>query len=251
MSHDHPSAPDFRFKLDRHTPVFVCVHVLDGGLPIVHVSHDSDGDWQFLCGADHRNAGAAQAKILCLEHVVARDPSVNALAGMCTSHTATRTSPDAEWQIEDRTLDSIREVIAEFGWWVGLIESEGDEPAFAYTVGLWETLKHPEIIIFGLKQESMHAILNGCGDLIRKGGRFEDGAQSADVLDGYGVRFRRLAAADYARYLGCGCRYYGGNWFPAVQCVWPGKSGKFPGDEGAEEFLAEMQPLLGSPNSNS
>jgi hypothetical protein len=164
---------------------------------------------------------------------------------MCTSHSATRASPDAEWEVVDETLDDIRRIIAEYGWWVGMIPGDDDGPAFAYTVGLWETLKHPEIIILGLKLQSMHGILNGCGEMIRKGARFEDGVQVADVISSYDVRFRRLAQRDYAKYLGYGCRHYGGDWFPAVQCVWPDRNGKFPGDEGVAEFMADAQPLLG------
>jgi hypothetical protein len=234
MSHDHPSAPDFRFALDRHAAVLVCTHVWDDGLPIVTVSHDADGGWQFLCDADHTECSASEAKLVCLEHVIARDPSVNAVAGMCSDHTATRSSPEAVWQFEDEVPANIRRVIAEEGWWVGLIASNDEGPSFAYTVGLWETLKHPEIIVFGLKLESMHTILNRCGELIRKGARFEDGSQTGDVLRGYDVRFRRLAAADYTKYLGYACNHYGGTWFPAVQCQWPDKDGKFPPDEGAQ-----------------
>lgn len=78
--------------------------------------------------------------MLCLEHVVARDPSVNEVAGMCTDHAAHRPSPDAHWTIEDETPGNIRRVIAECGWWVGLIASDEGEPSFAYTIGLWETL---------------------------------------------------------------------------------------------------------------
>jgi hypothetical protein len=245
MSHNHPTARDFRFDLDRHTGVLVCTHVLDEGLPIARVSHDRDGDWQFLCAGDQSECTASEARSLCLEHVVDRDPSVNALAGMCRSHTATRASPDAEWQIEDETPAEIRRVITEFGWWVGLIGADADEPTFGYTIGLWETLKHPEIIIFGLKLDTMHGVLNACGDLVRKGARFEDGGQTADVLEGYDVRFRHLAAKDYARYLGYACRHYGGDWFPAVQCLWPDQHGKFPGEPGVADFMASAQPVLG------
>ena len=100
-------------------------------------------------------------------------------------------------------------------------------------------------IILGLKLESMHGILNGCGDLRRKGARFEDGVRTPEVVAGYEVLFRRLAARDYARYLGYACGHYGGDWFPAVQCVWPYKNGKFPRDEGVAEFMAKAQPVLG------
>jgi hypothetical protein len=143
------------------------------------------------------------------------------------------------------TLENIRRVIAEFGWWVGLIDGADEGPAFAYTVGLHETFRHPESIIFGLPLQSMHAILNNCGELIRGGSRFEAGAASPEVLEGYQVRFRAVTAAEsYDEYLGYGCRHYGSRDFPVLQCVWPDTSHKFPGETGAASFLAEAEPLL-------
>jgi hypothetical protein len=244
MDHDHPSAEDFRFSADRHTGVFTCRHVWANGRPILRVSHDAEGDWQFLCDEDHTDA-AADCLLVCLEHIVSRDPSVNELATMCTAHVATRERLDAPWKIEDETPDNIRDVIDEYGWWVGLIQEDGEAPGFAYTIGLYEKFGHPEIIIFGLAPDSMHGILNHCGDMIRDGKRFPVGESVSGVLDSYDVRFRAVTAkASYAEYLGYGCRHYGDRVFPVLQLLWPDKQHRFPGDDGAADFLAKRQPLL-------
>ena len=54
----------------------------------------------------------------------------------------------------------IKECIEEFGWFVGMFESTNNEPSFAYTIGLWKTFSHPEIISFGLPIETLQTILN-------------------------------------------------------------------------------------------
>lgn len=244
VSHDHPMAEDFRFSQDRHTGVFTCRHVWTDGKPILFVSHDDEGDWVFLCGEDHRDA-AQQYLLVCLEHIVSRDPSMNELAAMCTAHVATRAGLDALWTIEDETPDHIRQVIDQHGWFVGLIQPDGDGPAFAYTIGLYEKFSHPEIIIFGLAPKSMHCILNQCGDLIQSGTRFAVGEPVSGVLEGYGVRFRAVTTtASYAEYLGYGCRHYGNRAFPVLQLLWPDKQHRFPGEAAAADFLAKCQPLV-------
>jgi hypothetical protein len=246
VSHEHPTADDFSFKEDRHTAAYTCKHVWTDGKPILLVSHGGEGDWQFLCGEDHDETAAAKdGLVVCLEHVAHRDPSVNELATMCTGHVASRAHVGAPWKIADETLDDIRCVIDEHGWWVGLVHSEGEAPAFAYTIGLYEKFGHPEIIVFGLVPKSMHRILNHCGGMVRDGKRFEVGTSVSDVLDSYDVRFQLVTAKEsYMRYLGYGCRHYGDRMFPVLQLLWPDKQHKFPGDAGAAEFLGSLQPLL-------
>jgi hypothetical protein len=48
----HLVADRFEFDEARNTMVFVCARVRDGA-PVLWVSHDENGDWQFLCGGDH------------------------------------------------------------------------------------------------------------------------------------------------------------------------------------------------------
>ncbi len=65
--------------------------------------------------------------------------------------------------------------VQQHGWHLIGIEGDAEGPGFAYSIGLYHTLKQPEIIIFGLKAVSMmFQIINGIGDEMRKEVKFED-----------------------------------------------------------------------------
>lgn len=235
------------FKEDRHTAVYICSHVAARS-PILYASHDPDGDWQFLCGGDNHGEGSGEKPLLvCLEHVVAQDPSLNALAALCTNHFAERDTPASPWRVTDRSEEFIERTVRDRGWCVQMIpagESE-DEPAFAYTIGLFKTFGSPEIIIFGMRTETMGQILNVCGDLVKEGRPLVVGPSVPDVLEGFDVRFREVKAAEsFKNFVGYARWFYRGPRFPLVQLVWPDRGGHFPGDVGAAEFLAKAQPLL-------
>jgi hypothetical protein len=248
MSHtNHESAERFDFKADRHTAVFVCSHVAAQS-PVLYVSHDSEGDWQFLCGgADHGEGSGEKPLLVCLEHVVSRDPSLNELAALCTSHYAERETPLSAWRITDQSEEFIADTVRDHGWCVQMIPAGDaeDEPAFAYTIGLFKTFGSPEIIIFGMATNTMGEILNGCGDLVKAGRSLPVGPPVPDVLHGFDVRFREVKAPDsYKNFVGYARWFYKGSTFPLVQLVWPDREGRFPGDPRAAEFMAKAQPLL-------
>jgi hypothetical protein len=60
---------------------------------------------------------------------------------------------------EHNCIDNIKLFadIEKFGWEVLIIEATEYLPSFAYTVGLWENYKHPEIISFGLTTKTLQA----------------------------------------------------------------------------------------------
>lgn len=86
----------FPFRDKPNTAVFTCVHVLNQERPILHVTHDEDGDWQFLCGASH---GVDEARVIALVEAYELDPSVGTLAHMGYGHIADRTDADSNWII--------------------------------------------------------------------------------------------------------------------------------------------------------
>jgi hypothetical protein len=85
---------------------------------------------------------------------------------------------------------------------------------------------------------------NNVGAEVRRGRRFGEGDTSAEVLDGYPVTFRGVSAAFYGEYLGQAVRYYGGKEFPALQCFWPDRNGRFPWQPGYSYGPEEPQPQL-------
>jgi hypothetical protein len=245
MGHDHLKAEHFAFREDRHTGVYICKRVADGA-PILHVAHEEEGDWQFLCGGEHEDGSDDGPLLVCLEHVVAQDPTTNALASMCTMHRADRATPEAEWTITDEREQFIRDMVEDPGWAVQLVsDGDDDEPAFAYTIGLYRNFGHPEIIIIGLRLPVMNALLNVCGDRIKAGETLPIHTPFSGVLDDYDVKLGQVRApASYDEHLGYAIWFYNGREFPVVQLVWPDKTGRFPGEDGVAESVRKLQPLL-------
>jgi hypothetical protein len=62
--------------------------------------------------------------------------------------------------------------VENYGWTVMHIKDEPGKPGWSFTIGLFENFRHPEVIIFGLKQDSRHSILNWIGENTKKGNSF-------------------------------------------------------------------------------
>lgn len=98
-----------------------------------------------------------------------------------------RTKPDDDY---DRKL---LHDVKEHGWHLVGIDDDEEGPAYVFSVGMFHTLGHPEICMFGLiRTETMGQIINDIGDLIMSGHRFDDWEESDDVLDGYSCMFRTV-----------------------------------------------------------
>ena len=80
--------------------VFLCAKVVLRA-PILHVSHDLNGDWQFLCGGEHGDGGEGMPRLAHLEQVLAQDPSIWALADLAQGFVADRDAVDAEWRMSE------------------------------------------------------------------------------------------------------------------------------------------------------
>ncbi len=86
---------EFKFSDSKNKAVFTCSHVTDEKSPILYVSHDSDGDWQFLCGQnDHTEENA---KIISLKDAVELDITLNDLFEMPISVGAERKGIGEKW----------------------------------------------------------------------------------------------------------------------------------------------------------
>jgi len=234
---------DFSFSEAPDLGVYVCHHVSKQGLPILHVTHDADGDWQFLCGGDHSES--AEADFRCLEHVVADDPSVNELAGMGCNSSASRESVASQWVITDDNEQIIRDNIAEYGWHLAVIHEDDEGPGFVYSIGMEKTLGSPEIIMFGLPAELMGSVINDLGDRVRDGATLRPDEPIDGLLEGASCILKPVAKQRYRDYFGYARWYYGGNNFRAWQCFWPGKqNGLFPWEPGSAQVVRDRQPDL-------
>jgi hypothetical protein len=237
------STSTFGFSQDPRTAVFICAHVAAGDA-VLYVSHDQDGDWQFLCGRAHED-DLSGGQIVCLEHVVAADPSLNKLSGMCADHFAERADTEASWSITDRSEEFIRRCIEEVGWSIEGIPADDEGPAFAYTIGLKHSFEHPELIVFGLPPEVAQSILNEVGQRISNGERFDLDKPYGELLENHPVRFRKVRAeASFREFVGYALWFYRGQNFELLQLLWPDRSGRFPDASDAADGLRQAQPLI-------
>jgi hypothetical protein len=133
--------------------------------------------------------------------------------------------------------------VERFGWVVMKVSNDGG-PDFAYSIGLFRTFGHAELIMFGLRPDTMHRIINDIGESIRRGVPVRAGAVSGEFLEGYDVTFRAVPKYQYAGHFGWGLSYYGAEEFPALQVIYPDRHGRWPWQDGVVEEFRQIQPVL-------
>lgn len=141
-------------------------------------------------------------------------------------------------------IEQLAETIKARGWAVIKIDADAQEPAYAYSVGLYKTFHHPEVIVFGLGLEVLYRIVNTIGEQVKEGQRFEVSDTDDRVLErGYRCAFRLVAADAELAYMGILINYYG-NAVPALHCIWPDREGRFPWEAGTSSDFRQRQPML-------
>jgi len=69
------------------------------------------------------------------------------------------------------TDDRDRKLLADVqdpGWHVIGIEADDEGPSFAYSIEIYHTFSHPEIIVFGLDIPVMHCMINAIGERVTR-----------------------------------------------------------------------------------
>jgi hypothetical protein len=128
------------------------------------------------------------------------------------------------------------------GW--TFFDMERSDRGFCYSVGLWHSYGHPEVIIFGLKSALCGHVLNGINKSVANGDSFQPGSSSMDMLEGFRCYFEAFPKEQYRNHLGWARWFYDGEDFPAVQMLWPTTSGVYPWQKNAGEDFRELQPVF-------
>ena len=87
----------FPFEDSPDTACITCYHVLEGYKPILYVSHDEDGYWQFLCGENHKEE---YARVVSLGEILSIDESMRDLAVLDYGQYATSESVEGNWTVK-------------------------------------------------------------------------------------------------------------------------------------------------------
>lgn len=142
---------------------------------------------------------------------------------------------------ERKLLDDI----AKYGWHCLNILAEKDLPPWTFSVGLYTTWQHPEIIIFGLKREVAHEIVNIIATGVAAGRRLDLSLPTDELMNNGSCVFVEVPHDQYSEHVGFARWYYQGDKFPLYQIVWPSREGLFPWHERASESFRLWQPVLG------
>ena len=145
----------------------------------------------------------------------------------------------------DATEQAIIANVERYGCHIALLDPDNYLPGFAYSIGLFKTYRHPEIICFGMKRDVMGWCINHARDRIRDGEILTTGRLYSGFLEGYDVAFLLVDKAYYQDYLGY-AGWFNDNAFdfPALQLVWPDKQHRFPWDDAFNPDWKFKQPLL-------
>ena len=133
------------------------------------------------------------------------------------------------------------------GWQItGVLAKEPDRGAdFAYSIGLFHTLGHPEIILFGLPIDVCMRAVNLIALDIRDGRRFQPLVVYDRILTPpHACCFREVDRKHYHDHVGYALWFYETDPFPLVQCFWSDEHGRFPWEPECREWAREVQPLL-------
>ena len=91
-SFDHTEWP---FEEPTNGLAYTTRRVIKDEYPILFVSHDNDGDWQFLCGTTNDSADGC---IICLGCIYQRDKSLSLLADLPIGWQACRDTINHDWE---------------------------------------------------------------------------------------------------------------------------------------------------------
>ncbi len=166
-------------------------------------------------------------------------------------HMAWRANDRAPWTTEDRsdeayeeTLTRIEDKVARHGWTVVTVPADESAgiPQFAYTVGVQSHFTHPELITVGLPANVATNLLQLCVAKISAGDRFSDNQIRNDLLNNDLRCLIRCVGEPNLQLLGFARRHARRGQLEALQCIWPDKAGRLPGE--SDYVKSDSQLLL-------
>jgi hypothetical protein len=145
---------------------------------------------------------------------------------------------------ESASHAEIQQKIDQYGCFITIVPPDGHLPGFAYTTGLYQQFRHPEIICYGFSPGTAGTVLNDACGLIKNGQVLAPGRHYDEFLENYPVQFIPVEHVFYRDHFGVTMDFYSNDAFPVLQLVWPDKQSFFPWDAEFDASLKFAQPLL-------
>jgi hypothetical protein len=236
------------------TGSFSTAKVVHHGFPVLRVSHDAEGDWQFL---DATTEEPGECVLLCLGCIYERDATLGQISDLPRGWSAYRPEIGAAWErweqphheeCDEGDEKALADIEA-YGLHIINVREEGDSPPFSYSIGIEKTLGMPELIVIGLKPGVGQSVINECYARMKSGTRLDPGSRFAGLLGGDFICLIGDVSPDqFKEYMGWALWLYEGPNFRAHQIIFPSTAGAFPWEPEASEWFRGWQPLLGEQN---
>jgi Domain of unknown function (DUF4262) len=140
---------------------------------------------------------------------------------------------------EIRLLDDVEK----YGCHIIHVRAENESLGWSYTIGLYDVLQQPELIVVGLKEATAHSLLNDAARRLEGSVSLAEQRQT-DLLANVECEFRPVKRRWLRQIMGYAIWFYGGDSFPALQCVYPDLNGCFPWEENFDLSWRDRQALL-------
>lgn len=143
--------------------------------------------------------------------------------------------------------NSVFENIEKYGWHCTSVGGGDGSPCFTYSVGLFDSFGHPELLVIGLSAELSHSMISAVARAAENKPPIELDKPCDNLLGDASCVFVTVPHDQYADWVISARWYYQGDDFPLYQIVWPAVGGPFPWEPTADEKLKSSQPVLGNP----
>lgn len=140
--------------------------------------------------------------------------------------------------------------VQEYGWSVVAVSDEHEVPGWVYSIGMWHSLRTPEVCMFGLRVRDMQTWINRVGEQVRAGQPLRAGEQRQGVIDGFPVMVRPVHHSWNDDLFGKALDFYRRPPLAMRQLIWPDRHGLFPWDPEAGERCRTHQPQLWLPKED-
>lgn len=129
-------------------------------------------------------------------------------------------------------------------WSIVYSQSEDGGVSWAYTVGLWEHLKHPEVMVSALSHQVSVNVLNVIGNYVKNGRTFETHRNEMGIFKTLPARFYPIEPHHMISHLRM-VSIYQPSWMThGLELVWPDAQGRFFDDPKFNGPIAKDQLLL-------
>lgn len=185
--------------------------------------------------------------ILVVLVVIAGIVAAFALRGRAGSESKASADPKRSGieSLGNEAVERAKRDVKRVGWHMVAVRGEGSSPGFVFTIGLWKSYHHPELLLFAPGDPlEVSGRVAAMAKRIAAGETFAAGKTYDGLFGKFSGALRKVNSSWYVEFVGTAMAFYQTDDFPVLQVVWPDKEALFPWQSGFDPNLFGAQPLL-------